>query len=362
MRKIVFIVPQLHGGGAERVTAVLANALCRDPQRQIHLLAYRHGEGDYPLDDRVVCHYLRETRAGGHDLAAKLRFFRRTLRQIGPDCVITLAGPSLVALLTAAMAGTGIPLILSERNDPNRYPASRILRLTRLISYALCSGVVFQTRDAMDYFPGHVRRKGTVICNPITGSLPQCQEGQREKRIVNWCRLNPQKNLDLLLDAFGDLAEKYPAYTLEIYGDGEERQRLTEKVRRMGLTDRVVLHGHCTGVHAQVRGAALFVSSSDYEGMSNSMLEAIALGIPSICTDCPIGGAREIIEDGVNGILVPTGDRAALAAAMDRVLTDGVLAEKLSREGRKLRQTISADAVADRWMAFVNKVTEGNGT
>lgn len=357
MKKIVFVIEQLSGGGAERVTAALANHLCRSNDHKIHMVVYnRREEEDYPTDDRLRWHVLPPLPGGrASAILARLRFLKNTIQNIGADCVVCLGTPRIVVLLVLSMLGSKIPLILSERNDPAQYPVTKTWRGLRTISYYLADAVVFQTGQARDYFPAAIRRKGTVICNPITGNLPARWEDAREKRIVNFCRLSPQKNLDLLIDAFSDISVDFPEYTLYIYGEGQERQRLEDKIRGLNLQDRVFLPGHSLHIYEDIRSAALFVSSSDYEGISNSMLEAIALGIPSVCTDCPAGGAAETIRDGENGLLVPVGDRNALAQAMRKVLSDPKLSEKLSLGGCALREQISVPAIARLWLDVIEK-------
>ena len=357
MKKIVFVMRQLHGGGAERVTAALCNEICRDSEYEVHFVSYPHAqEKDYPLEEKIVRHCMKPTEGRRlKGILDRLHFLRNTIREIEPDCVVSLDGAKMIIVLALAMAGTGIPLILSERNDPAKYPQGKALRFLRDCTYAVCRGVVFQTRGAMAYFPGFIRKKGTVISNPLSDQLPPAFEGSREPRIVNFCRLTKQKNLELLIDAFGDILPEFPDYTLHIYGDGPERQTLEQKILDAELSKNVILHGYQESVYAHIAAASAYVSSSDYEGISNSMLEAIALGIPSICTDCPPGGARETIRDRVNGILVPVGDRAALADAMRRVLSDQTLAASLSREGQLLREELSVSGIARQWLTYIEQ-------
>lgn len=360
MKRIVFVIEQLAGGGAERVTAALTNELCRLRGHEVHMVVYTRDEAvDYPVDASMRWHVLPKLgsgRLGG--ILGRYRFLKRTVRAIGPDVVFSLGTPRIAVLLAVAMIGSKTPLVLSERNDPRQYPVSRGWRKLRDLSYLLADGVVFQTGEARDCFPPSVRRKAAVICNPITDSLPERFEGVRQKRIVNFCRLNNQKNLDLLIDAFSDIAGAYPQHTLTIYGEGPERERLERKIRDLGLKDRVFLPGYSGNIYADIREAAMFVSSSDYEGISNSMLEAIALGVPSICTDCPAGGARETIEHGVNGLLVPVGDREAMAAAMRRVLGDRGLSDSLSQAGEALRRRISVEAITRSWLEFAERIVK----
>lgn len=357
MRELVFVIEQLHGGGAERVTATLMNRLCHNCQ--IHLIStyYHDDANDFPTDINIKKHMMPASYGDRfHLLLKRIAFLKKTISDIHPHCVISLSGCGTNALLTVAMIGSKIPLILSERNDPHRDPKEKLLRILRMWTYTFCQGLVFQTREAQKYFPSFIHRKSTVICNPLTGALPEESNAPKAKRIINCCRLVPQKNLGLLFDAFSDIADKFPDISLVIWGEGPEREKLEKRIAEMGLGDRIFLPGYSQNIYLEMNRSMLFVSSSDYEGISNSMLEAIALGVPTICTDCPAGGARETIRHGENGLLVPVGDRQALAEAMGSVLSDPELAEKLSLNGRRLRDEIAVGAITKRWEAYIDQV------
>ena len=352
------MIPQLFGGGAERVTAVLANEICKKTDTDVSVVVYRQSESDYPIDEKIRIYNMEKILTGsGHRIFSKIKQLRKIIFEIGPSYVISLAGPGAVALLAFSIFGTKAKLVLSERNDPRRYPEEKFLRFLRTVAYEICNGVVFQTEEAKSFFSKTIQKKSRVIKNPILCELPSCLEEEREPRIVNWCRLNSQKNLDLLIESFAKISDEFPEYTLEIYGDGPERQRLLDKIENIGLGERVFLKGHSDEVHEKVKKAALFVSSSDYEGISNSMLEALAMGIPCICTDCPAGGARETITDGVNGLLVPVNDKKRMAEAMRKVLCSIELAQKFSEKGRELREKIEAGAIAEEWLDFTDKLS-----
>lgn len=358
MKKILIAIPQVFGGGAERVAAALAEELSLMDGFEVHLATYLSDpKKDYPISERVHCHMLGRTETiGPKRVWSKIRFLRNSILQIQPNCVMSLAGPAMSALLTVAMCGIKIPLILSERNDPRHYPSQCHLRILRKWAYRNSTAMVFQTHEAMEFFSPGIQKKGTVITNPLTARLPDPYVGVREKRIVTSCRLTKQKNLDLMIDAFSDVAEAFPEYTLDIYGDGPEKEHLLEKISKLNLESRVILHGYSSHIYEDICKAALFVSSSDYEGISNSMLEAIALGIPTICTDCPAGGARETISHGQNGLLVPVSDRAALAAAMKALLVDPDYAACLGQNGVALREKISASSIARQWITVMDQV------
>ena len=357
MKKIVFVIETLSGGGAERVTAALANEFSKDDNNQIHVITYtRNDDKEYFIDGRIVRHEIGNV-IGGTKISRiykRIVRIRKIIKQIDPFCVISLGSPIIINPLVCAMIGLRYPLILSERNDPKNFPVPKVQRFSRILCYTYSKGVVFQTNEAKEFFPKFIQKKGRVICNPLTSNLPEYYSGERENCIVNFCRLTSQKNLDLLIDAFSDICEELDQYSLHIYGDGEEKDRLQLKIQTMGLTERVILHGYTTNIYEKIYKSSLFVSSSDYEGISNSMLEAIALGVPSICTDCPAGGARETIEHGVNGLLVPVQNREAMANAIKMVLTDKSLSESLSREGIRLRETISVCEIAKKWNIAIN--------
>ena len=359
MKKLMFVMPFLCGGGAERVTAVLASEISLMPGYEVHLAVYkRDSKQEYPVDEHVRWHTMDLKLSGICALMEKVHFLRSTIRSVQPDCVISLGGAGIIALLVLAMTGLRIQLILSERNDPKSNPKGKLLRMLRKWSYASCDGVVFQTHEAMEFFSRGIQRKGKVICNPLTGKLPDRFTGVRDKRIVASCRLNAQKNIDLMIDAFSNVSRRFDDYSLHIYGEGEERQRLEAKIHGMGLDNKVFLEGYSNHIYDEIWKASMFVSSSNYEGISNSMLEAIAMGIPAVCTDCPAGGARETIVHGVNGMLVPVRNREKMVQAMISVLEDGQLAESISKEGEKLRKAISKEKIAEQWVDFANQVAK----
>ena len=121
------------------------------------------------------------------------------------------------------------------------------------------------------------------------------------------------------------------------------------KIQEKNLDNTVFLHTAKPDIHTIVRDAAMFVSSSNYEGLSNSMLEAMAIGLPTICTDCPCGGAGMVIRDRENGLLVPVGDTEALCRALSEVAEDPALADKLSKNAVKIRDDLSVQRILEKW-------------
>lgn len=240
-------------------------------------------------------------------------------------------------------------IVVSERNNPRECPNGKIQRMLRDWSFEKADVCVFQTKEALKMFPKRVQKKGVIIPNPINNELPNLYEGERRKVIVAACRLHPQKNLQMLINAFYMLHLEHPDYKLEIYGQGDERCKLIRQIKALDLEETVLLPGFSSDIHMKMRNAAIYVSSSDYEGISNSMLEALAMGVPTVVTDCPVGGARMVIENGINGLLVPVGDKIAFYKAMKRVIEDKSFAMNLSKEAIKIREKYPMEKISVEW-------------
>jgi glycosyltransferase involved in cell wall biosynthesis len=193
--------------------------------------------------------------------------------------------------------------------------------------------------------------------NPINSSaLIDLHEGEREKRIVNVGRLTEQKNQKMLIDAFARIKDEFPEYKLEIYGDGELMDKLKSQAVSLGVEDRVVFCGNVNNVGERIRTAEVFAFTSDYEGMPNALAEAMALGLACVSTDCSPGGARMLIEDGVNGIITPCGNADAFADALRRVLSDKQYSRKLGESAVYVRERLKTDNIAGEWESYFKLV------
>ncbi|MBQ9375977.1 MAG: glycosyltransferase, partial [Ruminococcus sp.] len=288
----------------------------------------------------------------------EIAYFKNKLIQNPDLTVITFLQPTIPIVLLAAR---GLPnkIIISERCDPHRLMKKRYGQAFIEKYYKRANVVVFQTDDAKNVYPKCISKKGIVIPNPIKANLPDAYTGERNNYITTFCRISLQKNLPLLVNAFERLHNDYPEYVLRIIGDApnsEDKQALSDLkdlIDKLDLNDAVKFEPFKANVHEYIKKDAMYVNSSDYEGISNAMLEALAIGMPSVCTDCPIGGAKATINDGENGLLVPINDVDALYKAMKQICDDKVLASKLSENAAKLRYELSLDKIAKRWEELV---------
>ena len=280
-----------------------------------------------------------------------------------PDAVYIPFGAGYYEETYFATRGYPCKLMYAERNAPEKeipwQPKKRVVFFDILKK---ADGVVLQTEDEKTFYKDVLPEHVAVIHNPVKATLPEPHMGERHPVVVNFCRIAEQKNIPLLLDAFIKLHEEYPDYRLEIYGNTVEPheeqlcQQLKESVAERGYQDCIAILPPAADVHERVLDAAMFVSSSDFEGLSNSMIEAMAIGLPCVCTDCLGGGAREIIRDGENGLLVPIQDVDALCQGMKRFVENPTLAETCGRNATKLREELAVERIAERWLAFIEQL------
>ncbi len=366
LRKVCFVLPDLGSGGAQRVVCNLANKFAECGCKVV-LFAFHNGEANcfYKTHPSIEMFTLPscEVRNREVDIRHNTEIMRRMLLQISPDLVIAFLMP-VTMYCYYATRDTSIRIILSERNDPDtgiRYPEWAMLRNQAFYGADAC---VFQTQQAMQYYGDGVKNKSKVINNPVVlemlsdFELPQAAE--REKRIVNVGRYDPQKNHIMLMKAFSIFLLDHPGYKLEIYGrDFHEysREILTER-KKLHLDDSVELCGADNNLFSKIYNAKMFVLSSDYEGMPNALLESVIIGLPSISTDCPIFGSRSIIKDGINGLLTEVNNPQDLAHKMSMIANNDQFANMLSHNGRKIAANYDISKIFGEWMDLISAHTD----
>lgn len=352
--KIFIVIDHFKAGGAERVAANIANALCK--KHEVWTVVSFDEEINYPLDLEHIHYYVLKT-IGGTAIRKISKFldYRKLVREVRPDVIITLG--SWMATYTAfAVKGQhkGIKVISSERTDPTQEPSSKIERWLRDFAYSKADVLVCQTSWVVNYFQQKMNTRCVVIPNPITPNLPSWH-GKGSNTIITACRLTEQKNLPLLLRAYAKLVSEHNESKLIIYGEGELRTELEKMIESLGITDNVSMPGFTRDLPAVMSENLMYVSSSNYEGISNSMLEALGVGIPTICTNCPVGGAGMFIHSGENGILTEVGDEDGLYKAMKRMYEDRNFAIECSKKSRSINETLKSDVITNKWMDLAER-------
>lgn len=344
---IIFVTASMAGGGSERVIAALSEQFIQW-DHSVMILMTASDEVAYSLNENVQVTPLG-FRTGGsvHKRIKRIAALRKHFKTHKDSLVISFGTETNLFSVIAAL-GLKQRMILSERNDPNQCTFARL----RDFIYYFGKAFVFQTEDAAKCFSARIQKKGCVIPNPVFGRLPEVFMGEREKTIVAVGRLTAQKNHMLLLHAFSDFVQTEPEYRLVLYGKGELEGELKETAEKLGISDKVVFAGFKNPVLEYINRSGMYVLSSDYEGISNSLAEAMAIGLPVIATDCPIGGSRLCIEDGENGLLVPMKNGEKLCEAMHRIASDKEFAEKLSRNAVRIRDRFAVEKIAGMWLDF----------
>ncbi len=350
-KKVIFVVASMAGGGAERVIAILANQFVQQGV-EVSIMMTAGEDVVYQLDERIELISMGGKTGGSMKARlARIKKMRDYLKSNSPAVVIVFGlGASFFAVVANLFLRN--KMIISERNDPNACAHPHL----RNLIYSQADYMVYQTEMARDEFPQYLRKHALVIANPVSSKLPERWEGKRENKIVAVGRLEEQKNYEMMLTAFAEFYKKHPEYQLYIYGKGYLESSLKDLANNLQCDQGIVWKGFCRNVWQEIRNASMYILSSDFEGISNSMLEALGLGLPVISTDCPIGGSRMCIQNRENGILVSVGDFHALAQAMCEVAEDEKFAKKIADNAYKIRERFSEENISRQWLNLVSRL------
>lgn len=363
MRKIVFHLNCLEQGGAERVVTNLANQFV-DNGYDVVIATEWYGENEFQTDRRVrrVHVGLRQGDEKKHRLIQfhlRVKYLRQFLKKEKPDILIPFARKALYRGLMAAYF-MKLPVLISIRTDPAGHYEERSDKIQIPLLFPRADGCVFQTQGAKEFFAPRLQDNSRIILNPIHPKyigVPEPEE--RSKTVVQSGRLVDFKNQPMLIRAFVEVHKKHPDYDLKIYGgdsfDGT-KEILERVIEENNAWDYVHLMGASDSLEKDLADAALFAFSSDWEGLPNALLEAMALGLPIVATDCPCGGPRTVMTDGVDGLLVPIKDQKAMEDGINRLIEDRELARRLGREARKIAERANGDAVYAQWRDYVEEL------
>ncbi len=367
MKNCLLYTSCLQRGGTERIVCVYSKFL-KEKGTKVSVLTNFRLEEEYPLESGVerfvLAERIRNTSFRVYNYIQRLLEIRKVCKQQNIEVAIAFAKANAIRLCMATL-GLKTKVVISIRTNPEaEFPKKFSSRIAKRI-FRLADGFLFQTRQQRDFFGEKIAAKSVVISNSIDQSfLGEVYGGERDQRIVTVGRLIACKNHTMLMDAFAQIAEEFPETELVIYGDGGNKAVLEEKKKQLiaeqkqdsRLAERIQLPGAVSQVADKIKDARLFVLSSDYEGMPNALLEAMALGIPSIATDCPCGGPAEIIEHGRNGWLIPVGDQKALVEAMRTILKDTSLQRQFSEQGLQVREDFSEEKTFAQLYEYLDKV------
>lgn len=308
IERLMFVSPKLAGGGAERVVSVLCSSLA-DLGYYVDLVLYERKTNEYSISNKVHVHVLPKNDKGENRLVyylKKLLLLRRIIKDNHPDVLIPFL-PYQVEHTFFASRGLNIPMVVTVRNNPMFDTKNDKQRKMRDWIAQHTEGVFLQTETQKEYFPEKIKEKCFVVANPISESIINANYtvGNQIKRLISVGRLEEQKNFSALIKAFHEVKKNHEELSLDIYGEGSLREQLQTLIDTLGLTDSVRLCGRTNDIAATLVEHDLFIMSSNFEGMPNSLMEAMGVGLPCISTDCPTG-PKELLGANQRGILIET--------------------------------------------------------
>ena len=359
---IMFFYYSLSGGGAERVITSLAN-LFVSKGVSVTIAVLEEKEIAYYIDTRVNIVNIESKLREYNQRNSKLSWttcLRNEIKNRKPDVVIAF---SLELYILAEIASSFLPVktIGSERSATKWETASLRKKVLMWVASVLCDGFIFLTSNGMKSYPKAIWKKAAVIpnavyANPILQSN-QSLVNQKFNCIVSVGRLIKGKDFTTLLRAFASFHHEFPEYTLDIFGVGPEKDNLINLTKKLKIDGSVNFMGHVNDIPAVLSKYSMFVFTSRSEGMPNALIEAMANGLPCISTDCSFGPS-ELIENGLNGLLVPVGDVKGIKASMVRIATDKEFSTQLSKKALEIQDTHSTDVIYNKYSNYISNVIE----
>lgn len=349
MKRVAIVAQGLSNGGAEKVASIIANYLASHQYDILFICAYSKVK-EYNIN--IAIKVINLDNFGNNKI---LKAINRNIQIY--KIIKEYKAEIVISFITKDMFYTvlhNVPVIFSLRNDPARIDSDFLSSHIREYDYKHSKRIVFQTEEAKYFFDKSIQERGIIIDNPLqTDQLPQWNPSK--KTFVTACRLNKQKNLPLLIQAFILFHRHHPDYQLEIYGDGPLAMQLSELIYSNHAENFIFLKGRTNDIYKIMSEASVFVLTSDFEGVSNSMLEALCIGIPCICTDCPPGGARMFIKNNLNGYLVPVGNKEELVERMEEAILNLDKFKNNIYRIFELRKRLNVETICEKWVSLLEE-------
>lgn len=359
-RKIVFHLNCLEHGGAERVVSNLANQFAQEGYEVIVATEWK-GKEEFPLIPQVRREIVGlrpgdEKKSRVTQFLLRINYLRKFLKKEKPDMVIAFAHRAIYRALTATW-GTRIPVIVCCRTDPVGHYDSKSDKIQIKLLFPHAAGAVFQTYGQRDFFKPYLQDNSRIILNAVNQKYIEAEQpASRRKAVVQSGRLVDFKNQAMLIDAFVRVHEKHPDYILQFFGgdsgDGT-KAKLLKKIEDYSAKDFIFLMGDSDQLEKDLIDASVYAFSSDWEGLPNALVEAMALGLPIVATDCPCGGPATIMTNEVDGLLIPVKDTKAMEEGINRLIEDRALAERLGKEARKIADRVNVSSIFEQWRDFI---------
>jgi len=355
LKKLLFVAPSISYGGAEKNFIGIANYAV-SVGYSVFLLTDEGHESMRYIDPRIV--QIKVSIKKSDKFFIRYIFsiiaIRKIIYKIKADVVISFIEFWRSASILATRFSS-VKCIVSERSDP--YSRGRKHDNLVFFIFGLAEGHVFQTKMAQNYFNQKIRNKSCVIPNPVFDEdLLEPYSGRKEKIIVNIARLDlNQKRQDVLIKAFSLIANKYPEYSLYLYGGGADEDKIRQKILESGFKDRIYLMGVTRNLYDAIGSAEMLVLTSDFEGIPNVIIEGMSIGTPVISTKCSPGGAELLIKNGFNGLLVERNNPKQLAEAIISIIENPEKTKKMIENGFFIKDRFQKEDILNKWLDYIEK-------
>lgn len=348
--EIIFVLNGLSSGGSERVASILVNKLA-ERGYHVSVICVNGSTSFYSINPQVDVFFLGSNKHT-HLLWKKMAWTRNFVKKRNPQVVISLI-TQVYGFTLGSLIGCDIPVITSDRNDPRAF--SLLQRIIMCVALPMSKHHIVQTEKIKAFYPSFIRKKTSVLPNPVDSKFIKNYNTEKKWVIISVGRLVKQKNQQLMIDAFTRIAGKYPMYSLVIYGEGPLRKQLERYICKLGMASRIILPGRSQVIAERMHEARVYCMSSIHEGMSNALLEAVCCGLPVITTR--VSGVEEVITDGVNGLVVDSGDVTAFTKALDRLLGNTYMMAKMGENNRKKGLMMNTEKIVEKWEEIIKNIT-----
>lgn len=358
--KISFLIYSIGGGGAERVLSSLANSFALNGH-ETTVITYVGTDSEYSLESHVKRYILLENPSAGYGLTGTIRRIRtlfKVCRSEQFDFVIPFMGGAITESIFVSLFCKS-KVVFSIRSNPRvTHPSGLSTSILRFwMRHA--AGAVFQTKDALSWAPKRVQRKARVIFNPIKEDFFKVSwKGLQTKDLVTVGRLVKEKGHDTLIRAMKIVCQQMPDLVLHIYGDGPQEDKDKELIETLGLTRNVKMMGRTKDAPSVLSEHRLFILSSNTEGMPNALMEAMAVGMPVISTDCPCGGPKELLGSSLSNCLVPVGDSEKMAKCILAIINDDSQLTRNSKIAYSIATKCTQSNIYREWVCYLNTLIE----
>ncbi len=369
-RRLLICIHCMSSGGAERVTANLANYWATKGWDITIVTLTQQNLDFYELLPSVKRISLELAGDPGNSLVglwqniSRIVALRRVLKEVKPDIALGMMTAVNVVLAFAALGLPKLRTIGAEHNHPPQKPLGFLWETLRSNTYGLLDAVTALASEGESWIKSNTNAKRIfVIPNAVTWPLPEHEPKispssfhQPERQLLLAVgRLHNQKGFDWLIEAFSNLTHKHPNWDLVILGEGSLRSALERQVKESGLENRIFLPGRVGNLSDWYKSADIYVMSSRYEGFGNTLVEAMAHGLAVLSFDCDTG-PRDIIRHEVDGLLVPPKDISALTATLDKMMGNDALRSQLAERAIDARERFSMEKITKQWEHLFDEV------